>query len=518
MNKIAALKALVVSRLTLVALLVIFLFALFTLTLTLTPPVHAQATTDPCAPAAAGQYPAKEAIDELNKCAIQRNVFDDKIFNFNQIAGTTDSLYTLLVGESLLHPETNQITAGSGTLAASAKLVAGLYSVPPISGVGYFASVIHKFNPVQPAYAQEGGIGFGALSPVQPIWTVFRNAAYVGFVIIFVIIGFMIMFRAHISPQAVATVQDSIPRIVVALILVTFSYAIAGLMIDLMFVVLNIFIRLFIDTELLRGDKANLVFNQSILGIVTGAWTDIVNVVAKTVNEILKEVITSIAGLNKIIGFIGGGITGIIFGIAMLFIMFRVFLMLLMAYVTIIILTMFAPFFFLIQALPGNNGAKEWFKQMASNVSVFPIVALMILFAGVLGGIGALGGTGEGVLANKQVLRFPLLSGGFEADAFGKLIALGFLLMTPTVAQMIKEMIGTKGGPNLGAGAAAVGAAGGFLGRRAIQTAPARAIGDVMEAGGKRRTEALVQKVPGWMGGAATPKQAGEIVRQRVRS
>ena len=96
----------------------------------------------------------------------------------------------------------------------------------------------------------------------------------------------------------------------------------------------------------------------------------------------------------------------------MLFIMFRVFLMLLMAYAMIILLTMAAPFFFLIQALPGNNGAKEWFKQMAANVAVFPATALMFIFAGILAGIGDLGGVGSGVIepSKAEVLKFPLLA------------------------------------------------------------------------------------------------------------
>jgi len=43
----------------------------------------------------------------------------------------------------------------------------------------------------------------------------------------------MIMLRVKISPQAVVTVQSAIPKLITTLILVTFSYAIAGLVIDL---------------------------------------------------------------------------------------------------------------------------------------------------------------------------------------------------------------------------------------------------------------------------------------------
>jgi len=462
-------QAFVLSRLALATL--VFLFSLFTLTFA--KPVHAQEC------AQQDNLPVREAIDKINKCSIEKDIFDDKIFNLNQITGTTDSLYNLLLGKSLLHPETDNITAGSGAVAASGKLVAILYAVPPASGVQYFANQIQRFNPVQPAYAQEG-VGFSLLSPVQRIWGGFRNASYVGFVIVFVIMGFMIMFRAHISPQAVATVQDSIPRIVIALILVTFSYALAGLMIDVMFLFLNIAINILKPMGL---NYPNIIFEKSIFGVIFDSWKDIFTSVSDAVANILDQVIT-LGVLDKIIGFLGGTVIGIIAGIAMLFVMVRVFLILLMAYVMIIILTMFAPFFFLIQALPGNNGAKEWFKQMAANVSVFPTVALMIIFAGMLGGMESLGGSGATEFTATQIGQFPLLSGLIKADAIGKLIALGFLLMTPEAANMVKKFVSGPGGggggfgagaaigAGLAAGAAPVGAFGRGAGRSLWERSP----------------------------------------------
>ena len=240
--------ALVFSRFTLVAFVFSLLFVLtsyFILHTSYFGTAHAQACT-------AQSFSTQETINNLNKCAIEKDVFDDKIFNFNQILGTTDSLYTTLTGISLAHPETNQVTQGRGALAGMSNTIAMLYRAQPVSGVQFFAYEFQKFNPVQPTFAQDpapiGEIGYDALIPVQRLWRVFRNLSYVSFVIVFVIIGFMIMLRAHISPQAVATIQDSIPRLVVALILVTFSYAIAGLMIDLMFLFLNIVIN-FLPTD-----------------------------------------------------------------------------------------------------------------------------------------------------------------------------------------------------------------------------------------------------------------------------
>src|SRR3989344_9676517 len=200
-----AIFALNVKRLTTNAVLTIFFFSLLFLLSSYFNNAHAQGACD------AQSFSTQETIDNLNKCAIEKDVFDDKIFNLNQILGTTDSLYTSLTGTSLVHPDTNQVTQGKGALAGVGGMVAALYREQPVSGVQFFAGEFQKFNPVQPAYAQ--GVGFSALIPVQELWRVFRNISYVLFVIVFVIIGFMIMLRAHISPQAVATIQDSIPRL-----------------------------------------------------------------------------------------------------------------------------------------------------------------------------------------------------------------------------------------------------------------------------------------------------------------
>ena len=422
---------------------------------------------------------SQEAINQLNKCAIEKDIFDDKIFNLNQISGTTDSLFNLITGSSQLHPETNTVTQNWGALATVSNMTIALYKAPPASGVQYLAGEFQKFNPVRPAYAQEG-IGFGALTPVQKIWTVFRNLSYVLFVIVFVIIGFMIMLRAHISPQAVATIQDSIPRLVVALILVTFSYAIAGLFIDVMFLALNIVINFLESQNVIPDGGGNIVFEKSVFRAILDSWTEVVSNTADAIEGLLGAVINLGWLADKILGFFFGSIGGLVVGIAMLFVMFRVFLMLLMSYVMIIILTMVAPFFFLVQALPGNNGAKEWFKQMAANVAVFPTVALMFIFAGILGGITALGGPEDSAFTvggdtGQYIGQFPLLVGGLSTVIVGKLIAIGLLLMTPQAGEMVKKFIsgGQGGGGGFAPGAAvgaALGAGAGVVGGAARQT------------------------------------------------
>jgi len=121
-----------------------------------------------------------------------------------------------------------------GAIKSMASLITSLSS-PPVSTNEYFAYLGRKLNLVSPVYAQ--GFGYEALNSLLNLWNAFKNISYVFFIIVFVITGFAIMFRAKIDPQTVINMQNALPRIVIGLILVTFSYAIAGLFVDLIYVI-----------------------------------------------------------------------------------------------------------------------------------------------------------------------------------------------------------------------------------------------------------------------------------------
>jgi len=72
--------------------------------------------------------------------------------------------------------------------------------------------------------------------------------------------AFMIMFRVRISPQTVITVQSALPKIIFTLILITFSYAIAGFLIDLMYVVIGIFSFIVTQGGIFDGSATDLFY------------------------------------------------------------------------------------------------------------------------------------------------------------------------------------------------------------------------------------------------------------------
>ncbi len=123
---------------------------------------------------------------------------------------------------------------GGGAIGLMQNAIGMLYTPPTHTGE-YFQNLASNFGFVKSAHAQSTGTGFQSLIPLLGIWTAFRNIVYLLLVLVFVIIGLAIMLRIKIDPRTVMTVQNQIPKIIVGLILVTFSFAIAGFLIDIMY-------------------------------------------------------------------------------------------------------------------------------------------------------------------------------------------------------------------------------------------------------------------------------------------
>ena len=144
-----------------------------------------------------------------------------------------------------------------GVIGSGTQMIATLFT-PPASGIQYIANtwgnVLGK-----PAYAQ--GYGFNGLQFLLPLWKAARNIVYILSSIIFVVIGLMIILRVKISPQAVVTIQSAVPTVITTLILVTFSYAIAGLLIDIGNIILGIITSVLFST--LKIDPSKNLFDLS---------------------------------------------------------------------------------------------------------------------------------------------------------------------------------------------------------------------------------------------------------------
>lgn len=159
-------------------------------------------------------------------------------------------------------PKTGKIgyaQKGGGAVGFMSNMITMLYT-PPAHTSQYIQSLAQNFGISKKAYARiifEDGdntgslpdtttnTGFSALSPIMNIWTAFRNIAYLLFVLVFVIIGVAIMLRLKIDPRTVMTIQNQIPKIIIGILLVTFSFAIAGFLIDVMWIAIYLFYNVF---------------------------------------------------------------------------------------------------------------------------------------------------------------------------------------------------------------------------------------------------------------------------------
>ncbi len=146
---------------------------------------------------------------------------------------------------------------GGGAVAVMGNLITMTFTMPIHTG-DYVNYLSDNFGLSKTAYAADvnpcssdpQGIGYCGLKKLNLIgvWSVFRNIVYLIFILVFVIIGIAIMLRVKIDPRTVMTIQNQIPKIIIGLLLVTFSFAIAGFLIDAMYVAIYLFFNVFSET------------------------------------------------------------------------------------------------------------------------------------------------------------------------------------------------------------------------------------------------------------------------------
>lgn len=258
-------------------------------------------------------------------------------------------------------------------------------SYPSVDVVGHLANEwIPGYEASQTIYAS--GYEDLQMTRIDVLWSQMRNIAYLGFVLVMIAIGFMIMFRSKIGGQMVVTVGNSIPKIVVALILVTFSFAIVGLIIDfggiLMGIVANIInypgmatpwniIQLIRGTVMSTGVEINMD-NWPLTGI------GIVDIALSLV-FMFFEVGTGV-GVEH--GWFGGLFFILVFLLVAGIVTFgaiKLWFALIKSYLVILASTIIAPISIMVGSLPGNQHVTiNWFKAVLRNVLVFPVAFAII--------------------------------------------------------------------------------------------------------------------------------------------
>lgn len=137
-----------------------------------------------------------------------------------------------MMGEACSNnPQDGKVNFKNSAFGFISNIISIPFTNPPASGLYWAYTGLQNAGFIPKIYAAEG-IGFAAISPIAKIWTIFRDITYVILVIVLIAIGFMIMFRMKLNPQTVISVENALPRIVISLLLITFSFAIAGFLIE----------------------------------------------------------------------------------------------------------------------------------------------------------------------------------------------------------------------------------------------------------------------------------------------
>lgn len=416
-------------------------------------------------------------------------------------------------------PVLSQTNLSGGALGGVTSVIGMLYTNPPVRTADYLASVGEGLGVVKQAHAQGvGGSGAAVLNPILKLWQVSRNISYVILILIFLVIGLMVMFRNKINPQTVITAQTALPGLVIGLVMITFSYFFAGLISDLAFVGTNV-VGFYFTTaqnkppeDLTQKISGSNILNimGSLTGIIesgdvasfSGILFDSLGGEAQKAIRILVFWLSSqfVSGLIPDVGGTGNALTplikpiaGIITGIAtnamispllgqflslaaalaLVYQLLKLLFKLIMTWLTIIFLTIIAPFQFLFASLPGRQGmATGWMLNMLGNILVFPAVIAVIYFVAFLLGprfaancpkdntgscliqISAVNQQDDSILAapvyaadSNDVIgthAFPLF-GGMDLSWIQILLAFGALMALPAIPDIIVRTVGKAG-------------------------------------------------------------------------
>ncbi len=367
---------------------------------------------------------------------------------YNSDSSVNENYKSLIISinESLMGPMDPQYQTAAnkgGAIASVGRLVAGICANPPASSVTYFADVLHNLGITKQAYAQQG-VGFSGMRNLLSLWKASRNLAYIFSVIAFLYIGIAIMFRLKIDPKTTISIQNALPKLVVALILVTFSYAIVGLMIDLIYLLINIGVLTVGQTGLLGGPDqivaeqaryANMTFGRGIAQIFTNLIANpivegglVLGFIGSAISLFFITLFTS-GALSLLIG--GAGVIIILLlAIVILIQIFKLFFALVLCYIQIIISLITAPIQIMMGAIPGSQmNFNSWFKNLLANILVFPAVVLFILLSNVL------------VQSAGPTWAPPLTAGG---GAIPTLLGLGMIFLIAQIPDMVKAAFKIK--------------------------------------------------------------------------
>jgi hypothetical protein len=354
------------------------------------------------------------------------------------VALTINSTFGEPVGVSTTADGSTYIKREGGAFQAVGSTMAFLLDSPAAGTQPALADAASSLGIVTPAYAQGVGLGFASLSPILEMWKLFRNIAYFFFVLVILAIGFMIMFRQKIGQTAV-TAQQAIPNVIVALITVSFSYAIAGFMIDIMYLIMFFFVGVFNVDQSLISDGIITLGLKSIGEQFTDTWNAFDNLICSTLPVSCNIGTTDAAAqANDALGFssIGGLTIAVIISVAILISIFRLFFEMIKTYITIVLSIVTAPLLLMLNAIPGRNTFGKWVQNLIGNLAAFPIVLLIFTMFGKI----------QEISFQEGGFNPPYVFYSANPQAIVSILGVGMLMIITDLVIQGKKAMGATGG------------------------------------------------------------------------
>lgn len=201
---------------------------------------------------------------------------------------------------------------------------------------------------------------------VKTAWSIVLSIANLGFIIGLVVIAFATIL--HIQSYAIKKI---LWKLIVAALLVNFSFFIVGAVVETSNVVSDVFLSKIGDGKFLGDSLGNLIRPQDMSpGNIKGA------------DSSFWDLITG--GLKDIVEWIASFIFIIVFMILMILVLLALSIMLLVRIVAIMILAIVSPFAFICWIFPGlNKHWKKWWSELIRWNLFVPII-LFFLYVTVL--------------------------------------------------------------------------------------------------------------------------------------
>jgi hypothetical protein len=381
------------------------------------------------------------------------------------------------------------------------------YAYPPASGLAWAHYSLDKAGFIPKSYAAEG-VGFSSIKGYINIWKLFRDISFVLLVVIMLIVGFLIMFRVKLDGSTAVTIESILPRIVVTLIMISFSFAIVGLLIDVMYFLIGLAVDLIMGYG--QGADAATVakWQNEYVGAKfndlwpTGQWAmslfstgnalwDVIPVEFRVLIDgyfikFLTPLIANLSMLNfvnfldaprdlSILGFgigdlpelvkgalgiiisgvlsliLPGIIIGLILVMTILLLMFRLFFIMLNSYIKLILYLIFAPVILIMNVFPGQSSFSWWIRNVIGELIVFPTVVVIMLVGNAImaantGSFSFFTDSLEGSrFINPSNATFTLpFLYGFRPEDFNMIVGLGIVLLIPDFIKMVRSFVGVS--------------------------------------------------------------------------